>query len=430
MVAVVFVLASASSATTEPASLPAVLGLNEALSLFRSRGLDVLVAEAAVEAAESDVQSARAVPNPSLSTSLGKSFVCADGCSFVPPPAFAVGVGDQNAIEEALSGKRGLRVEVARAALDVARLQRADALRTGAALVKQQFVQVLLGQVGVGTAAETAKDLARLRELTGVRYRTGAVSEADVARVETDALEAEQSLASARLQLRTAQLALAFLLGVRSAVPEFQVRAEELLVATVPLALEGTSAASLLALAFEARPDLGAARAQVTRSDASVRLAQRLVFPDIALSINYAQQGTAPTAVTPPTVTLGLTFTLPIFYQQQGEIRRARAETRTQELGAAKAEAQVVSDVESAFATFQTALERARRMEGETGLLARARRARDLVGVQYQKGAASLLELLDAQRTFRTVALEAHTNLADYWSSVFRLEQAVGRALP
>ena len=40
-----------------------------------------------------------------------------------------------------------------------------------------------------------------------------------------------------------------------------------------------------------------------------------------------------------------------------------------------------------------------------------------------------LLELLDAQRTFRTIAFEARSNLADYWTSVFRLEQAVGRTL-
>ena len=422
-------LAPRAGATAEPAPLPAVLGLDQALSLFRTQGLDLLIADAALEAAQGDLASAGAVPNPSLTATLGKSFVCTDGCSFIPPPAFTVGLGDQNAIEDSLSGKRGLRLEVARAALQVARLQRVDAERTGTALVKLQFIQVLIGQEGLVTAQDTARDLARLRELTAVRYRSGAVSEADLARVETDALEAEQAVSTARLQLRAAQLGLAFLLGIRSQVPEFRVEASELLVASVPPTLTEASPASLLAQAFETRPDLGAARAQMARADASVRLAQRLVFPDIALNVNYAQQGTSPAAVTPPTVTLGLTFTLPLFYQQQGEIRRAQADARTQELGAAKARAQVVSDVEGAYAGFQVALERERRMEGEAGLLARARRARDLVGVQYQKGAASLLELLDAQRTFRTVAFEARSNLADYWSSVFRLEQAVGRTL-
>ncbi|MGO8969371.1 MAG: TolC family protein [Myxococcaceae bacterium] len=419
----------AAEPAPEPSALPSVLTLADAMALFRRQGLDVLIAEAAVEGAEGDVQAAGAVPNPSLSGTFGKSFVCTDGCNFLPPAAFSVGLGDQNAIEDSLSGKRGLRLEVARAALRAARLGRADAERTGLALLKQQFVLALVAQQGVLTAQETAGDSAKFLELMNVRFRSGAVSEADVARVETDSLEAQNSVASAQLQLRAAKLGLAFLLGVRSVVPEFRVEAPELLLAFVPKELSAATIDSLLTAALEARPDLQAFKAQVERADASVRLAQRLVFPDIALSLSYAQQGTTATAITPPTVTVGLTLTLPIFYQQQGEIRRAEADARTQLLSKAKTQAQVVSDVETAFVGYRVALEREQRMEGATGMVARARRARDLVEIQYQKGAASLLDLLDAQRTFRTIAFEAQSNLADYWTAVFRLEQAVGRTL-
>src|SRR5277367_972483 len=215
----------AAEPASVPPPLPAVLSLSEALTLFKRNGLDVLLAEAAVEGAEGDVSTAGAVPNPSLSGTFGKSFVCTDGCNFIPPAAFSVGLGDQNAIEDSLSGKRGLRLDVAHAALRAARLGRADAERTGVALVKQQFVQALIAQESVVTAEEAARDSAKLKDLMNVRYKSGAVSEADLARVETDALEAEQSVATAQLQLRTAQLSLAFLLGIRSVVPEFRVEA-------------------------------------------------------------------------------------------------------------------------------------------------------------------------------------------------------------
>jgi len=66
-------------------------------------------------------------------------------------------------------------------------------------------------------------------------------------------------------------------------------------------------------------------------------------------------------------------------------------------------------------------------MEG--GLLERARRARELVSVQYQKGAASLLDFLDAQRTFIATNVEYLQDLALYWGAVFKLEQAVGEDL-
>jgi cobalt-zinc-cadmium efflux system outer membrane protein len=63
-------------------------------------------------------------------------------------------------------------------------------------------------------------------------------------------------------------------------------------------------------------------------------------------------------------------------------------------------------------------------MEGR--LLERSKRARDLVQLQYQKGAASLLEYLDAQRTYIANNVEYLQELANYWIAVYQLEAAVG----
>ncbi|HXU60232.1 MAG TPA: TolC family protein, partial [Polyangia bacterium] len=84
--------------------------------------------------------------------------------------------------------------------------------------------------------------------------------------------------------------------------------------------------------------------------------------------------------------------------------------------------AQVVADVENAFAGYQTAQRQVQRMEGR--LLDRAQRARDLVQLQYQKGAASLLEYLDAQRTYVTTKGEYIQDLTAYWNAIFQIEAA------
>jgi cobalt-zinc-cadmium efflux system outer membrane protein len=126
-------------------------------------------------------------------------------------------------------------------------------------------------------------------------------------------------------------------------------------------------------------------------------------------------------------LSFGLGGTLPIFYFQAGEIRRAEADSRTQKLQLAKQEAQVVSDIEGAYNNFASTRRLLERMT--TRLLERATRARDLVGIQYQKGSASLLELLDAQRQYIITNLEYLQDLANYWTAVFQLEQAVGTDL-
>jgi cobalt-zinc-cadmium efflux system outer membrane protein len=160
-------------------------------------------------------------------------------------------------------------------------------------------------------------------------------------------------------------------------------------------------------------------------------LARRQRLPDIALDVSYQQAGTggigtnAP--LTPPTLTFGLSAPLPVFYQQQGEIRKAEADLKTQDVQRAKVEAQVRNDVQAAYTGFATSRELVERMEGR--LLERARRVRELTGIQYQKGAASLLEFLDSQRTYIATNVEYLQDLANYWIAVFQLEQAVGMEL-
>jgi cobalt-zinc-cadmium efflux system outer membrane protein len=167
------------------------------------------------------------------------------------------------------------------------------------------------------------------------------------------------------------------------------------------------------------------------RAGAAVRLAKRLRFPDLSLQIGFNMAavggGTNSGSTVPPTMDIGVGGTLPIFYQQQGEIQVAEADQRTQELQRTKLEAQVTSDVEAAWTNVQASRQLVERMERR--LLDRANRARELVEIQYQKGAASLLELLDAQRQWIATHVEYLQDLAGYWTAVYQLEQAVGREL-
>jgi cobalt-zinc-cadmium efflux system outer membrane protein len=433
------VLALAGAARADVSPPPAIgpeLRLDQALALLDAHGLDLLIAEATVASAQGDVEAAGAVPNPALTASYGRSFTyghCTDAagapapCRLLPQPLLGVGLSDQGAILDGLSGKRSLRTSTARAALAAARASRDDARRTLRAQMKQAFLQVVVAQEALRFAREVAGASARSDDLTRARYEAGAISEADLARVDVARMETDQAVDQAEQGVRDARTALAFLLGVRGPAPEFVAVAPELLRGGPPSALAGASPEELLERARTHRPDLQAAQRQRERAGAGLALAQRQRFPDVSLSVNYAQQGTTNTAISPPTVTAGISFPLPLFYRQQGEIAKAHADVATQDTQVAKAEAQVASDLETAWADYQAAGRLVQRMEG--GLLDRARRARDLVNIQYQKGAASLLDDLDAQRTYISTTLEHLQDLSLYWGAVFRLEQAVGEDL-
>jgi len=411
------------------AAIPPLLTLGEALTLFRSQGLDLLLADAAVWSAEADKRIASGLYNPQVGLGRGQSrtydpALCATpGCSDVSVQA---SVSEQGLVFDFLLGKRHLRIDVAKAALLAAKLSRADAERTLALGVKEQYLAMALAKGALAFALENDASAAETLRLVEIRYRAGAVSEADVARAESAKLEAEQGVDQAKQALRQAKVTLAFLLGVRGPAPEFQV-ADELLGERVPLALQAATAEELLQKAMEKRPDLKAADAQRARAVASLSLAKRQRIPDLPLSFSYSKEGVGQSAIQPPTTTFSLSVNVPLFYQQQGEIAKAEADLWSQKLQYAKAEAQVASDVQAGLAAFEGARARVERMEAR--LLGRTERARDLVKIQYEKGAASLLELLDAERALIATRVERLQDLNDYWTAVFQLEEATGMEL-
>jgi cobalt-zinc-cadmium efflux system outer membrane protein len=61
--------------------------------------------------------------------------------------------------------------------------------------------------------------------------------------------------------------------------------------------------------------------------------------------------------------------------------------------------------------------------------LPKAQNARDIVEYAYRRGGQSLLDFLDAQRSYRETALAYLQALGAYWGSIYQLEADVGRRL-
>jgi len=407
-------------------TIPAQLTLDEALRIFRARGLDLLLAEAAVAQAEGDVRGAGSVPGLQVGLTTGKAEGYAPQLPGQSARSYSATLSDGGAIGDVLSGRRGLRVRTAEAALKAARHGRQDALRTVGAQVKIQFVQAALATLNLDLSTQTRDGARRTFELVQKRYAAGAVSEVEVSRAEVAYLEMEQALETSHQAMASTRAGLAFLLGERGAVPVFAP------VGTfdhpqTPADLAKATPESLLDLARAHRPDLAAAKALEERSTSALSLAKREWVPDTGWSLGVSQQGTGQDALQPRTWTFGLSVTLPPPDKVQGDTARARADLQVQTLLRQKAEAQVALDVAAGWAAFQGSHQRLVHMEDR--LLDQAKKTSELVAFQYERGAASLLDVLDAQRTWIAIKGEYLQTLNDYWSGLFQLEQSVGKEL-
>jgi outer membrane protein, heavy metal efflux system len=415
--------AGSSDLDAAPPPLPSPLTLARAEEIFLERGLDVLLAEAAVAGAEGDLRSAGAHPNPSIGGSLLYGFQKRDSNPPTPESwGFSAGITD-TALMDLIVGKHSLRVDTAGRALAAAKQSLEDTRRNGLFLLRQAFTAGLVAERNVDLAREVLATYQEALRLSQIRYDKGDINGADLARIKTAKLGAEQALAGARRNRDVALTGLAFLFGVRGAPATFVLTGT--LDFTVLPALASATPASLLALALENRADLRQAQAVRAQRESALSQAYRAVVPDVALSASYTiQTGPQGFVATPPTLQVGASLPVPLFYQQQGEIRRAGAELRAAEISEQRVRAQILSDVVNGWSAYETAKEQVERMRGE--LMEQATIARDLGALQYGKGAASLLEFLDVERTYIATNLEYRLELGAYWDAVYQLEQATG----
>jgi cobalt-zinc-cadmium efflux system outer membrane protein len=438
--------AMANDVVPPPTDIPAQLSLDDALAIFKKRGLDLVIAEAQARTAEGQVKIAGEIQNPVGNVSVGNAFTyattsfsrsdCLKNGSQCSPWVYNVGINDSAAIADSLSGKRDLRLSVARNALAAAKMARVDAERTIALQVKSTYLQIAQATLAYKFAKDIASTQAQSLKRTQDRYRGGAINEGDLQRIEVQKLEADQAVDNAEFAVRAARAALAFLLGVRGDVPEFEVDPKVLDYST-PTGLRDATEVGLLRSAFEHRPDLIGLGYAKQSAESQIALVKRQRFPDITLGANYQWGGFGGTSTNGPEGMQILTFSLsapiPVLNNLQGEQRVANAQYDTARLAEAKATTQVVSDVVTAYAAFASTKRLVERLEGPRrdggGLLQSARGAFEIVATQYEKGAASLTDYLDALRTYIAAKNEYFGALANYWTAVYQLEAAVAKDL-
>jgi cobalt-zinc-cadmium efflux system outer membrane protein len=414
-------------------TIPSSLSLAQAEELFLQRGLDLLIAEYGAQGAEGDLRAAGAHPNPGLSldglygpqTSKDLLNGGLGGNSTATNFGLSVGLSDNAALEDQLSGKRSLRIEASAKALLSARINVDDIKRTELSQLRQAYVAAVMAKLNVDATNDAFATYDKQLQLNQRRYDEGAINGLDLSRVLQAQLEARQAQDQAQAGLRQALASLLFLLGARDAVPALSLTTA---IAFAPLdRLNDATIPSLLELALKHRTDVKMATANLEQTQVLLRQAKRQRLPDIAVNLGYSEQCNNQTCSSAPSFQAGLSGNLPVLYQQQGEIQRSESNVHAAERTLDKAKAQVLSDVAQALAGYVAATHQVQRMEGQ--LLKQAKLSRDLAQAMYQKGAASFIDFMDAQRTYVASLLEYNQDLANYWSAVYQLEQATAVTL-
>jgi cobalt-zinc-cadmium efflux system outer membrane protein len=313
--------------------------------------------------------------------------------------------------------KRQHRLQAAKDQTAVTRSQVADNERLLVFNVSQQFIDVVLAQSTIDFAKQDLDSFQKTVDISEARYKAGDMSEGDFLKIKVQLLQFQTDYSSAVLAKVQAIAALRQLVGFESVPDMFDVDGK-LDYQPVHAGLE-----DLRALAMRSRPDLLAAQQGIIAARSQELLAEANGKRDLGASFNYSHVANTNTGA------FFFNIQLPIFDRNQGEIARTRyAITQSQQMASEAAE-QVMSDVVDAYEALRTSDQIVQLYRG--GYVDAAQKSRDISEYAYKKGAASLLDFLDAERTYRANQLAYRQALASYMTALEQTRQAVGtRDLP
>ena len=313
--------------------------------------------------------------------------------------------------------KRQNRLRAAQDVTAQTRSQVADNERTLSFQVAQQFIAVQLAESSLDLAQQDLSSFQNTVDVSQVRYRAGDISEDDLLKIKLQLLQFQTDVSQARLARVQALADLRVLLGYESVAADYDV-AGELDYQPMRAGLE-----DLQAKALANRPDLRASAQGVTAANSQLSLQKAIAKRDVTGQINYTH------AADQNTASLFGQIQLPIFDRNQGEIARAGYAVSQAQQTQQATQQQVLTDVLDAFEGLRSNDEIVQLYR--SGYLDEALQDRDISQYAYQRGAASLLDYLDAERSYRATQLAYRQSLASYQTALEQLREAVGtRSLP
>jgi cobalt-zinc-cadmium efflux system outer membrane protein len=174
--------------------------------------------------------------------------------------------------------------------------------------------------------------------------------------------------------------------------------------------------------ALQNRPDLRAAEQGITAANSQYELQKAIGKRDVTAQANYTHIADL------NTFRFSARFNAD-FRPEPGEIARTRFAIGKAQEQEKFTNGQVLTDVRDAYENLRTNDEIVTLYR--SGYLDEAQQDRDISEYAYQRGAASLLDFLDAERSYRATQLAYRQALASYLLALEQLREAVGtRSVP
>ena len=310
--------------------------------------------------------------------------------------------------------KRELRTDVAKKGTEIGVSQQNDLERGLLFNLRSAFVQTLQAKAVLQVSVQNLEYYDHVLKISHDRLDAGDIAQIDYERLELQRVQYESDVQTAEVNLRTEKIQMLTLLNDRTPVEQFDV------VGTFDFNDVIDALDVYRQIALDNRPDLKAAVQTVEQAQLNYKLAMANGSTDPTLSFDVGRNP-------PIDFYFGVDVSIPlrVFDRNQGNKLQAKIDITRQERLRDAAQAQVFSDVDSAYATLNSNLILLRPYKSK--YLAEAQHVRDTIFFSYQHGGAALLDFLNAESDYRTVQLNYVNLVGSYLTAAAQLNQAVGK---
>jgi cobalt-zinc-cadmium efflux system outer membrane protein len=269
---------------------------------------------------------------------------------------------------------------------------RAEALR-GELVVqaRQAFARLAASRTLLEVANAAEQDARSLRDLVITRADLGESRESDRIKATVEWLRQQRNLATARREAEAAESVVRALAVEPLKTP--------LSISPPPVGpLRPLDPDALTSLVVDRSPRLRAARAEAERQQALLSVASRGRIPDLGVTVFRQNE------LDKEATGFSVGVKVPLWNANRGEIARADAAVRISSAEAARVRLELVTELQARLKELEIAGDQVSLLDGE--ILPAAERSVGLVRLSFEEGETSLLDLLDAQRTFRDTQRE------------------------
>lgn len=397
------------------------------MASVEQHSLDLASQREAIASARAGISIAGVRPDPNLTLGIGPHEFSRE---VNPKPRLGKTIGLDWAIET--GGKRGKRIQAAQSNLLLAEATAEGVKRQLFNDAATAFAEACRAREALARQESSLQALSEVVRVNTVRRQAGAVGGLELLQSRTERDQFQATVTKARADAQAAMTNLSVPLGRRF---ESEFGAQPLDCGFAPYTPEAL-ADGLIEHALQARGDVRIARSTLAsaRANADLVAANRYVDPTVSLSYGYTPRGRngmdaegSPVEGSPRSNTLNVSVSIPLPFSrlQRGELVQAEAAVTQALLGVQQTELKAEADVRANYLQFAAARDNLQRYR--ESVLTDSQKVLEGIRLSYRNGAASLLELLSAQRSADDAYLAFLQAQADWAASAVQLQLSLGQ---